>query len=478
MENNKLKDLLKNAFDDFEEMPNESIFGKINTELQKNYQLEKRPINGRSVKYLTFLLAIIFVGLGGYYMNSNNLNKIIEKSNFAYDNKNTIIDVKTNFKNEEKQYTSNKINNSPIEEKSLTNSLNISNLKLNNSEKIKPNLISETNRIITLNDNLNIDNNSKTNNVESKRNYSFGNQNLDKLTLISGKSIENQSDKSIYALTNTRNFIQKEKLEIDFSKEKTKMNHFAENENMNNLQFISAKNIQKLTNSLAQKELPALLKHKTLKKDLPKINKTTPLAIELGINPFYGFQKIEPSAAGLENIQNISRSKVTGNERLGFSLNAGYIINWTKQSRLRLGLNYRDIFQKVAYEKATDVYEFQTINGNQTVLVRKGIPYSEEKRNQMIGIKADRQFFLQLSTPLRFYASLGAEYTKVLNSKSQMLFINSTMGIDYPISNKWRLQLEPSYSYAILGSTDANKFVNINPNHLGAKLGLVYDIRR
>jgi hypothetical protein len=240
---------------------------------------------------------------------------------------------------------------------------------------------------------------------------------------------------------------------------------------------MNSTNLGFLHNAINDRELPIKLKTKIPKKELPKINKTTPLAFELGINPFYAFQKIEPTEAGLANIQNIKNDNITVKNRLGFSINAACVLNWTKQSRLRLGVSYRDVFQKVGYEKATDVFEFKTINNNQTILVRKGIPYLEDKRNQLVGFKADRQFFLQLSTPTRFYASLGAEYTKAIKSKTQMLFLNSTMGIDVPLKNKWKLQLEPSYSYALLGTTDANKNVNINPNHLGLKFGLLYQIR-
>jgi hypothetical protein len=58
-----------------------------------------------------------------------------------------------------------------------------------------------------------------------------------------------------------------------------------------------------------------------------------------------------------------------------------------------------------------------------------------------------------------------------------MMFINSNIGIDLPLKNKWKLQLEPNYSYAIFGTTDALKNVAINPNHLGLKFGLLYQIR-
>lgn len=465
MDDFKIKKALKTAFDDFELSPNEDLFAKI-TDRVNEQNKERSPIS-KFVNYRYLGLAALFFSLGTVYFLSINLEKTTEinKKNLGFDSKLSLADNSVSKK---------KIPNKNFAKEIINENISYS-LNTNDKEIF-------INKVATTNKN---EIQSKTTRIANRK--QFLHQKIKPENVFNDLTInylpKNENNKPLkFELNNIENNEAIETLGINKNQfdDSDIKNLYVGN---NNLSILSNEIILKNLKGLSSITLNSSLKMSKLpkvnipKKDLPKINKTTPLAIEVGINPFYAFQKIEPTEAGLTTIQNISTGNINTKQRLGFAINAAYVLNWTKQSRLRLGVSYRDIFQKVGYEQATDIYDLQTIN-NQTVLVRKGIPYAEEKRNQLIGIKADRQFFLQLSTPTRFYASLGAEYTKALKSKTQMLFVNSTMGIDMPLKNKWRLQIEPSYSYALLGTTDANKFVNINPNHLGLKFGLLYEIRK
>jgi hypothetical protein len=453
MEDHKLKNLLKNSFDDFEELPNEDVFEKINQKLIKHYLNE--TANKRRKYYLASGLILCFMA-ASFFINYNS-EKSIENPKLTFVTKNE--------------------NNKEL----------ISKLKLSSkNEAIALAQIDESKEFKT----LNVNNVNKLTPQNYSRKYLFSKSQSEKKPKINLQSEPTQNlqsePKFVFVKSNRKFFTKSENATNQNENISFETGSFStsnpENIGENNFDFQAAKpkfDILKgiLKNTVASNFNLVTIKTKVPKKELPKINKNTPLAMEFAINPFYGFQKISATELGMANIQNISKTKLTNLLRMGYAAHINYVINWTKQSRLRIGLSYKDISQSVDYEKATDIFEFQTVNGNQTVLVRKGLPYSENKRNQMVGLKADRQFFLQLSTPTRFYASLGAEYTKSVNSSSQMLFVNSTMGLDMPLKNKWKLQIEPSYSYALLGTTDANKFVNINPNHLGVKVGLLYLIR-
>lgn len=456
MEDKKLKSVLKQKFDSFETEPNDAIFSKINDQINQHY-LSQKLNNGRKY-YLIFGLLSLF--LGGYFWTVNSTKiSLISAEKISKENlKGNELIVSSNIENENKFYK--KVNN-----KSHIKTLNIKGLEYNR-EVLEPENIKIEAQIKTYSS---IKNNNKYLQSEPK--------NFDtKIPEISSEKTE--ISKVANSIWQNLPVVEESIFTNNQDSKKLYLNDY-ENKHISfaNYNFLKPKKGDFLSTNFTKYRFFALNKSRLPKKELPKINKTTPLAMEFGINPFYGFQKISATELGMANIQNISRTKLSNQQRLGFTAHANYVINWTKQSRLRVGLSYRDILQSVDYEKATDIFEFQTVNGNQTVLVRKGLPYSENKRNQMIGLKADRQFFLQLSTPTRFYASLGAEYTKSLNKSGQMLFVNSTMGLDMPLKAKWKLQIEPSYSYAILGTTDANKFVNINPNHLGIKVGLLYLIR-
>jgi hypothetical protein len=480
MEDFKIKKALKNNFDDYEISPKEELFAHIANTVSKSYKADKQANRYRIAKYLSLAALLFTIGTVTYLYNSdlgNISNNQSEETELSGKN---IPKIAINFESKNDNTATNKLK---IKE----------NLSEKSVEKANYLAISTTENIESTNDKTNYNLlNKKLNQSKTTRivNFSKPNQSQTLSKFEENNTFDKTQINELNGNIATQNLA---KNAIGFSEKfgKNRVNNSSEigseifsnkilmaNSANSNLNFLNSKSFSIIDNPLNKRELPINLRNKVPKKELPKINKTTPLAIEFSINPFYAFQKIEPTAAGLANIQNISTGKINPKQRLGLAINAGYVINWTKQSRLRLGVSYRDIFQKVGYELATDTYEFQTINGNQTVLVRKGIPYAEEKRNQLIGIKADRQFFLQLSTPTRFYASLGAEYTKALKSKTQMVFVNTTMGIDCPIGLKTKLQIEPSYSYALLGTTDALKNVSINPNHIGLRIGVLYEIRK
>jgi hypothetical protein len=480
MEDFKIKKALKNNFDDYEISPKDELFAQITNTISDTYKADKQANRYRIAKYLSLVALLFTFGTATYLYNSdlgNISNNQSEKTELS--EKNT-SETALNFGPKKVIAVNKKLKiNENLSEKSVekANYLAISsaeNIESTN-DKTNYNLLnkklnqSKTTRIINF---------SKPNQTQTLSKFEENNT-IDKTEIneMNGNiAIQNEDKNAIGFSEKFRENQVKNSSEIESEIFSNKI--IVANSANSNLNFLNSKSFSIIDNPLNKRKLANNLQNKVPKKELPKINKSTPLGLEFSINPFYAFQKIEPTAAGLANIQNISTGKIDMKQRLGLAINAGYVINWTKQSRLRLGVSYRDIFQKVGYELATDTYEFQMINGNQTVLVRKGIPHAEEKRNQLIGIKADRQFFLQLSTPTRFYASLGAEYTKALKSKTQMLFINTTMGIDCPIGLKTKLQIEPSYAYALLGTTDALKNVSINPNHIGLRIGVLYEIRK
>ncbi len=480
MENNKLNNGLKATFENFEETPDLGLFENIQARLAEHYVAEKKV----SKKPYLILASLLFIA--------------ISYTTFFYSNQN----VETNLKSE-KASDLEKIESKNLAKKKIDKS-NASNLKENNlqyidNEDTKFNATAEN---LEKNIDLKLANkisnkNFKTenNNIKSKNTTYKLTENIDQKKYLIPNP-KNKTFNNTFNETNIRNgkldheissfgsnkpkdAINSESIDFqEINEKKSLLNSSSSIEKAEmSFKLISNKNVILANNNLLGK-LPKLnIKPKTTK-DLPKISKTTPLALEFTVDPFMAFQAIEPTVAGLANIQNINLKGISTSQRVGFALNANCVINWTKLSRLRLGLSYRDIFQKVGYEIGTDVYEFKTINENQTILVRKGLPYVEDKRNHMIGFKADRQFFLQMSTPTRIFAALGAEYCKVLGSKSQFLFVNSSMGFDFPINQKLRLQFEPSYSYALLGTTDANKNVNIHPSHIGLKAGLLFELRK
>lgn len=453
MEDLKLKNLLKSSFDNFEELPNEEVFDKINQKLKRHY-LDKSTTRRR--KYYLASGLILCLMAASFFINYNS-KKSIENSKSTFAVKH---ESKADFNSKLKLSAKNKAitleKSEEINDFKLLNINNITNLKPQNYSKEY--LFSKSKSV-------------KKSQIKLQSEPTKNFQSEPKIVFT--KSSKKFITKSENAINQNENISFETGSFSTSNPENIGGNYFDHQAAKPKFDLLQGVNI----NSIRSKFSIPLVKTKVPKKELPKINKTTPLAMEFGINPFYGFQKISATELGMANIQNISKTKLSNLQRMGYAAHVNYVINWSKQSRLRLGLSYRDISQSVDYEKATDIFEFQTVNGNQTVLVRKGLPYSENIRNQMVGIKADRQFFLQLSTPTRFYASLGAEYTKSINSSGQMLFVNSTMGLDMPLKNKWKLQIEPSYSYALLGTTDAHNFVNINPNHLGVKVGLLYFIR-
>jgi hypothetical protein len=474
MTDNNLKNILQKAFDDYELQPADDSYQHIQERLQQQYN--QKDAKYRYAKYALLGILLLTLGLGTWGFLQQNSQSTAKQKNIAASQNLTASNTQAlsatdiaNTQPAKATHTSLK----PTETGSI--------IALNNEKDEKP-----TNNNANLLDNSILLSSAKNVKVfEKKHSYTPKNK-IDRRQKISDSNFENTDTKPDFALSGTsniakqkQNFIATNQTDITDNKIDIEPNtaQTAENLPFYNLHLLSNHQIKLLQNYLAHKSPPIKLKTTAPAKELPKINKNTPLAIQIGFTPFYAFQHITPTAQGYNNIQNIAIPKGSTSERLGYNLNLGYVLNWTRRSRLRLGLNYRNIYQKVSYEKATDIYEFQQVN-NQTILVRKGTPYSEQKRNDMVGFHADRQFFMQLSTPTRLYASLGADYSKLLGSRSQLLFLNTSMGLDHPIATNWRIQIEPSYAYGVLGTTDSPRNLKINPNHLGLKIGIMYEIRK
>ncbi len=467
MTDKKLQKLLQETLGEYEMMPDEQLFAQINAKVQK------ADHSGKNYRKVALALLFLISGLLAYlYLNDMPISTISMLPNSDAGRQPSAAQPLSNDENkiekaaiqlqdskEFARFTEGKTNELP----------GIKTLPAHN----KPNM-----GAVQTHTNLKVNSFTKNKNAAvtfHKKRYSQNDrkkvQNIDNQVkeVLEPNSSMRKMEATIIEENQVGRLEQNQSLALS---ESSSMSVGTENA----LDFLNNKPMQLRQHGLAGKQFTFTIKAQKPPKELPKINKQTPLAFELGFSPLVGFQKMEATSAALGNIQNL-KNDITFQERQGTHIQAGMVLNWTKRSRLRLNVSYKDIYQKSEYEIATDIFDITTIN-NQTVMVRRGVPFKEYKRNKMMGIKIDRQLFLQMNSPLRFYGLIGAEYNRTLGSSAtQMLFVNTGMGVDQRIGGKWRLQAEPNYAYALLGTKDSKKNLNLNPNHLGLKIGLLYEVR-
>jgi hypothetical protein len=209
--------------------------------------------------------------------------------------------------------------------------------------------------------------------------------------------------------------------------------------------------------------------------DVPVLAKVPPKLIKqwsVGVMPLMTYQRVYLRPEANQQIQAIQPTDAFDVQRMGWRAEAHLSLRRTAHAAWRIGLSYTQMQQSTQYQLATGTYTLSTQNLPQPVIEAEMKQNTETTQWQLLGLRTDRQFFLPSRIFKTCFVSVGAEGAIDIQRGSSYLLGHLSVGVQRPVTPHLHLTVEPTASYSIIGRTNTNGLLNVNPYNVGIKLSL------
>ncbi|SEJ00203.1 hypothetical protein SAMN05216327_105214 [Dyadobacter sp. SG02] len=188
-----------------------------------------------------------------------------------------------------------------------------------------------------------------------------------------------------------------------------------------------------------------------------------------GLTPLRTFQILTVRPGNGVVYQNFVLPAKISAATVGYKFSAG-----VERKGFQLSLNYGQFKQSYRYEIATSEFTVgPDLTGNYQV-VRKGIPQEENSTVRLVGM-AVKKHVVRRSHFLRdYYGDVGAEYSRDLTSKRNLVWLNAGFGKELFAGNNVAMTVGPYFEYSLSKLRNPDNPFKIQPYQIGLSVGLRY----
>lgn len=195
-------------------------------------------------------------------------------------------------------------------------------------------------------------------------------------------------------------------------------------------------------------------------------------AILAGLTPLRTFQILTVRPGNGVVYQNFDLPSKISAETIGYKFHAG-----VERGGFQLLLNYGQFRQSYRYEIATGEFVVGPgLSGNYEV-VRKGIPKEQNSTARLVGLSVKKHAVRRSHFLRNYYGDVGAEFSRELTSKSNMLWINAGFGKELFAGKDVALTVGPYVEYSVFKLRNPENPFKIRPYQIGLAVGMRYTRR-
>lgn len=195
-------------------------------------------------------------------------------------------------------------------------------------------------------------------------------------------------------------------------------------------------------------------------------------AILAGFTPLRTFQILTVRPGNGVVYQNFDLPSKISAETIGYKFHAG-----VERGGFQLLLNYGQFRQSYRYEIATGEFVVgPDLSGNYEV-VRKGIPKEQNSTARLVGLSVKKHVVRRSHFLRNYYGDVGAEFSRELTSKSNMLWINAGFGKELFAGKDVALTVGPYVEYSVSKLRNPENPFKIRPYQIGLAVGVRYTRR-
>lgn len=192
-------------------------------------------------------------------------------------------------------------------------------------------------------------------------------------------------------------------------------------------------------------------------------------AIVTAVTPLRTFQILTVRPGNGVVYQNFVLPGKISAETVGYKFSAG-----VERKGFQLLLNYGQFKQSYRYEIATSEFVVGPgLTGNYEV-VRKGIPQHESSTARLVGMSVRRHAVRRSHFLRNYYGDFGAEFSRDLTSKKNMVWVNAGFGKELFAGNNVVMTVGPYLEYSLSKLRNPDNPFKIQPYQIGLSVGLRY----
>lgn len=495
--------LFQEKLKDFEATPNDAIWDQINQRLHEKKRDRKIIPIWWKLAGVAAVLALLFTASQLIF---NGDSKVKNENN-------TIVDTKMNTNSSEENNSKEKNNNDSFSSENSTVVNHQSNDEKHNTEH--PNVVNNDSNFINKNNSSIVENNSNINNKNSKANKSF-NTKKDNNAIVSNPK-DDKKNKASFAsntsnlpepnLKDSKNESNKPKSEIDNLIKATKTDSnttVAKNTSEKEDEILDEVKTEEQENAIEN----AIAEVEDLDEKEKEEEKQNRWNISPNVAPVYFNSLGKGSTINSEFVNNSKE----GDINMSYGLGGSYAIN--KKLKIRAGINKLDLGYTT-----NDVIAYNKINARTTSETQGNITYNENSSitflsaqnvsfasapeifnanvkgsidqrfgfievpleleyslvNKKIGLNVIGGFSTLFLTNNEIYSVLEGNRTLIgeaSNLNDMSYSANFGLGVNYNVSEKIKVNLEPMFKYQI--NTFSNTTGDFKPFFIGLYTGLSY----
>ncbi|TLV02704.1 hypothetical protein [Dyadobacter luticola] len=172
-----------------------------------------------------------------------------------------------------------------------------------------------------------------------------------------------------------------------------------------------------------------------------------------------------PKSSG-QDFQNFKFPSVFSLESVGYKFSVGL-----EKKGFQALLHYSTFRLKFSYEIAGNEYIVQN-EGQSYTIVRPGTVVTENNKMDLLGIGLSKQVLWGNSPFRKYYASAGLEYSRAIQSKSHIGWINASIGRQFAVNRNVLIHVGPYAEFSPLKMSGANNPFLYQPYRVGISLGM------
>jgi hypothetical protein len=189
----------------------------------------------------------------------------------------------------------------------------------------------------------------------------------------------------------------------------------------------------------------------------------------VGLTPLRTFQILTVRPGNGVVYQNFVLPAKISAETVGYKFSAG-----VERKGFQLLLNYGQFKQSYRYEIATSEFTVgPDLSGNYQV-VRKGIPQQENSMVRLVGMAVKKHTVRQSHFLRNYFGDVGAEFSRDLTSKKNMVWLNAGFGKELFAGNNVVMTVGPYFEYSLSKLRNPDNPFKIQPYQIGLSVGLRY----
>ena len=124
---------------------------------------------------------------------------------------------------------------------------------------------------------------------------------------------------------------------------------------------------------------------------------------------------------------------------------------------------------------ASDEFELIATNNNNLGFVSKGIKYEQNNKLKFIGLGIKKHAVVsKVSAFQNYFADLGVEFSRELNTGTNILWSNISIGKQVVINKNSLLFIGPYAEYSFMKIVNPDTKFQIQPYQIGLSVGLSY----